>query len=121
MFYLIDQAKLDVVIIDAKMLQGDLDLSNYNSVKKICIYGQTKWKVILRNKITENLSNLNRYRRGLETCPQAKTSKSGREYFRLGTESYSSLGRVGKKRRNERVHFWTFSPVDKFRVLACIG
>ena len=26
-------------------------------------------------------------------------SKSGREYFRLGAESYSSLGRVGKKRR----------------------
>ena len=45
MFYLIDQAKLDVVIIDAKMLQGDLDLSNYKSVKNICIYGQSKWKV----------------------------------------------------------------------------
>ena len=81
MFYLIDQAKLDVVIIDAKMLQGDLDLSNNNSVKNICIYGQTKWKVILRNKITKNLSNLNRYRRGLETCPQAKTSKSGNALF----------------------------------------
>ena len=26
-----------------------------------------------------------------------------------------------KKRRKKRVHFWTFSPVDKFRVLACIG
>ena len=24
---------------------------------------------------------VNRYRRGLETCPQAKTSKSGIEYF----------------------------------------
>ena len=24
---------------------------------------------------------INRYRRGLETCPQAKTFKSGREYF----------------------------------------
>ena len=35
---------------------------------------------------------------------QAKTSKNGREYFRLGAESYSSLGRVEKK----------------FRVLACI-
>ena len=26
-----------------------------------------------------------------------------------------------KKEENARVHFWTFSPVDKFRVLACIG
>ena len=48
-------------------------------------------------------------------------SKSGRELFRLGAESYSSLGRVGKKEKDTRVHFWTFSPVYKSRVLACIG
>ena len=30
---------------------------------------------------------------------QAKKSKSGREFFRLGAESYSSLGSVGKNRR----------------------
>ena len=48
-------------------------------------------------------------------------SKSGREYFRLGAESYSSLRRVEKKEENTRVHFGTFSPVDKFQVLACIG
>ena len=34
---------------------------------------------------------------------QAKTSKSGRENFRLGAESYSSLGRVEKKRKNSVV------------------
>ena len=37
--------------------------------------------------------------------------------FRFGAESYSSLGR-GK---NSSGHFATNSPVDKFRVLACIG
>ena len=52
---------------------------------------------------------------------QGTASKSGREYFRLGAESYSSIGRVGKREENSRVHFRTFSPVDKFRVLACIG
>ena len=31
---------------------------------------------------------------------QAKTSKSGREYFRLGAESYTSLGRVEKREEN---------------------
>ena len=30
---------------------------------------------------------------------QAKKSKSGREYFRLGAESYSSLGRIAKKEK----------------------
>ena len=30
---------------------------------------------------------------------QAKTSKSGREYFRLGAESNPSLRRVGKKEK----------------------
>ena len=29
----------------------------------------------------------------------SKTSKSGRQYFRLGAESYSSLRRIGKKKR----------------------
>ena len=53
---------------------------------------------------------------------QAKTSKSEREHFRLSAESYSSVERVGKKKKkNTRVHFWTLSSVDKFRVLACIG
>ena len=42
--------------------------------------------------------------------------------FSTRAESYSSLGRVGKKREeNTRVHFGAKSPVDKFRVLACMG
>ena len=48
---------------------------------------------------------------------QAKMSESGREYFRLGTDSYSSLERFGKKKKIawwRCVHFWTFSPVDEF-------
>ena len=50
-------------------------------------------------------------------CPrgqpiQAKTSKSGREYFRIGVESYLSLGRVGKRKANSvstfgRFRLWT--------------
>ena len=34
---------------------------------------------------------------------QAKRSKSGREYFLLGAESYASLGRVEKKREEKSV------------------
>ena len=37
--------------------------------------------------------------------------------FRVGAESYSSLGRGG----NSSGHFGTNSPVDNFRVLASIG
>ena len=54
---------------------------------------------------------VNRYRRGLETCTHAKTSKSGREYFRLGAGS--SLGHVRKKRRKYS------SPL--LDVFTCIG
>ena len=52
-------------------------------------------------------------------------SISGREYFRLGAESYSSLGRVGKREENSvstfgRFRLWTSlesSPVSvKFLV-----
>ena len=40
----------------------------------------------------------NRYRRGPETCPhRRKRSKVDASIFRLGAESNSSLGRVGKK------------------------
>ena len=45
MFDLIDQAKLDVVLIDAKMLKGDVGLSKFSSVKKIYLFGETKFKV----------------------------------------------------------------------------
>ena len=45
MFDLIDQAKLDVVLIDAKMLKGDVGLSNFSSVKKIYLFDETKFKV----------------------------------------------------------------------------
>ena len=42
---------------------------------------------------------------------QAKTSKNGREYLRLGGGSYSSLGRVGKKENSVstfgRFRLWT--------------
>ena len=55
---------------------------------------------------------LNRYRRELETCPQAKTSKSGHAIFlsfsaTRPSDEYDSQRRV----ENTRVHFWTFSPV----------
>ena len=55
-------------------------------------------------------SSLNRYRRGLETCPQAKTSKSGHAIFFFFSEA--SERRVRHRVENTRVHFWTFSPVS---------
>ena len=54
-------------------------------------------------------SVLNRYRRGLETSPQAKTSKSGHSiffYFSDASERRVWLSEI------TRVHFWTFSPVS---------
>ena len=51
-------------------------------------------KVIHRGRHTYGAgarASFNRYRR--------KRPKNGREYFRLGSKSYSSLGRVGKKKK----------------------
>ena len=50
----------------------------------------------------------NRYRRGRETCPQAKTSKSGHAIFRRVRATSMTQRRV----ENTRVHFWTFLPVS---------
>ena len=57
-------------------------------------------------------SFFNRYRRGLETCQQAKTSKSRHaisfSFFRR--VQVTSMTQRGVE--NTRVHFWTFSPVS---------
>ena len=58
------------------------------------------------------LCDLNRYRRGLETCPQAKTSKSGREYFVLFFRRVRATSMTQRRVENTRVRFWTFSPVS---------
>ena len=50
-------------------------------------------KFILTPMLSEGISVL------LVQPIQVKMSKSGREYFRLGSESYSSLGSVGKKEK----------------------
>ena len=55
-----------------------------------------KYKVINHKGIT-----LKGGRHGLKAPTQAKIFKSEREYFRLGAESYSSLGHVGKKRKRK--------------------
>ena len=53
---------------------------------------------------------------------QVKTSKSEREFFRLGAESYSSLDAAEKKKEEKysRPLLDVFT-CDKFRVLACNG
>ena len=52
--------------------------------------------------------NLDRYRRALETCPQAKTSESGHAiFFRRVWATIMTQRRV----EHTRVHFRTFLPV----------
>ena len=54
---------------------------------------------------------VNRYRRELETCPQAKTSKSGR-YSLLFFRRVRATSMTQRRVDNNRVHFWTFSPIS---------
>ena len=60
----------------------------------------------------EKFKDLNRYRRGLETCPQAKTSKSGRAIFFSFFRRVRATSMTQCRVENTRVHFWTFSPVS---------
>ena len=55
---------------------------------------------------------LNRYRRGLETCPQSNLTESGREYFLLFLRRIRATSMTQRRVENIRVHFWTFSPVS---------
>ena len=54
----------------------------------------------------------NRYRRGLETCPQAKTSKSGHAIFFSFFRRVRATSMTQRRVKNTRVHFWKFSPVS---------
>ena len=56
----------------------------------------------------------NRYRRRLETCPQAKTSKSGHAIFFSFFRRFRATSMTQRRVENTRVHFWTFTPVSKF-------
>ena len=62
--------------------------------------------------------SLNRYRRGLETCPQAKTFKSERSattlFFSLFFRRVRATSMTQLRVPNTRVHFWTFSPVSLY-------
>ena len=57
-------------------------------------------------------SQVNRYRRGLETCPQANTSKSGHVFFFSFYRRVRRTSRTQRRVENTRVHFWTFPPVS---------
>ena len=80
----------------------------------------TKW-LIFRNESIGTFScswtnkqhwrTLNRYRRGLEICPQAKTSKSGHIFF-FFFRRVRATSMTQHRVENTRVHFKTFSPVS---------
>ena len=56
---------------------------------------------------------LNRYRRGLEIRPQAKTSKSGHaNSFSFFFRRFRATSMTQRRVENIPVHFWTFSPVS---------
>ena len=55
---------------------------------------------------------LNRYRQGLETCPEAKTSKSGHAIFFSLFRRVRATSMTQRRVENTRVQFWTFSPVS---------
>ena len=57
-------------------------------------------------------SSLNRYRRGLETCVQATTSKSGHAIFFSFIRRVRATRMTQRRVKTTRVHFWTFSPVS---------
>ena len=68
-----------------------------------------KWYCLGRGQKVKNISNsefFNRYRRGLETCPQEKNVHKWTRYFLLFFFDASE-----RRVENTRVHFWTFSPV----------
>ena len=100
-----DLERYDVSAIDADFL--------YLWMTYVMIYKYPSW-----SKVLFNCKGVNRYRRGLETCPQAKTSKNGHAIF----SSFRRVRATKKTQRwleNTRVHFWTFLPVSVMVRMKC--
>ena len=64
------------------------------------------------NKFQNPEKTFNRYRRGLETYPQAKMSKSEHAISLSFFRRVRATGMTQRRVENTRVHFWTFSPVS---------
>ena len=56
--------------------------------------------------------NVNRCRRGLETCPQANLAKMSHAIFFSFFQRVRATSMTQHRVENTRVHFWTFSPVS---------
>ena len=63
--------------------------------------------------LTKKKFSINRYRR---KCPKVDAS-----IFDSALSHTCRSDAPEKKEKTKRVHFWTLSPVDKFRVHPCIG
>ena len=90
-------------------------ISSRSSQSTVKITTSTKTKNQWMNTIRIEMSKLtiiNRYRRGLETFPQAKTSKSGHAFFLSFFRRVRATSMTQRRVENTRVHFWTFSPVS---------
>ena len=72
-----------------------------------------KWMIIIIKLIINKINAFNRYRR--------KRPKVDTSVFDTVLSHTRRSDASEKKKKNTCVYFWTFSPVDKFRVLACIG
>ena len=61
---------------------------------------------------------INRYRRGLETCPQVKRPKVDTLFSSLFFRRVRATSMTKRRVENTRVHFWTFSPVSVNRKIS---
>ena len=67
------------------------------------------WKVMFsRNNPNSFSREINRYRRGLKTCPHSKMSKSGHAIFFTFFRRVRATSMTQCRVENTRVHFWTF-------------
>ena len=85
---------------------------DYNS--RLFRWEETKVKELQKISYFQKIAKqaLNQYRRGLETCPQAKTSKSGHAIFFPFFQRVRATSMTQRRVENTRVHFWTFLPVS---------
>ena len=108
------QSKTEFLSKKPKIVLNTLNDNFHNFVK--IFYNDFRRNLILMMNLRvvwkRKKKCLNRYRRGLETCPRAKTFKSGNAVFSFFSDLLRATSMTQRRVENSRVHFWTFSPVS---------
>ena len=100
-----DEGHADLKKLNAEFINEDLTkFARVTLISKMRQKGIVA-QILFKSNFTE--FGINRYRRGLETCPQGKRPKVDASIFFFFFRRVRATSMIQRRVENTRVHFWT--------------